>query len=124
MVVEDMRNEYKAGNYCVAGGDFNCDLLGDSPKIFGTPELDDNWAKPVNEDLFDDKIILEAPFDEEAKVASCRNPDKPYEKGDFVVTIDGFIHSANIEVIDSAVIDTGFKYSDHNPVVMHFKLSK
>lgn len=124
MVVKDMRNEYDAGNYCLAGGDFNADLLGDSPKIFGTPKLEDNWAKPVNMDLFDDKINLEAPFDENAMVASCRNPDKPYEKGDFVVTIDGFIRSKNIEVIDSAVIDTGFKYSDHNPVVMHFKLSK
>ena len=124
MVVEDMRNEYEAGNFCVAGGDFNADLLGDSPKIFGTPTLDDNWAKPVNMKLFDDEIILEAPFDKEAMVASCRNPDKPYEKGDFVVTIDGFIRSANVEVVDSAVIDTGFQYSDHNPVVMRFKLTE
>ena len=124
MVIEDMQKEYNAGNYCLAGGDFNRDLLGNSPEIFGTATLDDNWAKPINKDLFNDDIILEAPLDEQAMVASCRNPDKPYEKGDFVVTIDGFIHSANVEVARSRVIDTGFKYSDHNPVIMQFKLKK
>ena len=57
-------------------------------------------------------------------IASCRNPDKPYQKGDFVVTVDGFIVSANVEVTYANVIDTGFAYSDHNPVIMNIQLKK
>ena len=124
MVVRDMQLEYDSGNYCVAGGDFNRDLLGNSPEIFHTDTLDNNWAKPVNTDLFTEDIILVAPFDEKDMAASCRNPNKPYEPGDFVVTVDGFIVSANVEVQESNVIDTGFKYSDHNPVFMMFKLTE
>ena len=49
---------------------------------------------------------------------SCRNADSPY-KGDgtdFVITVDGMIVSENVKVVSSETIDTGFKYSDHNPV--------
>ena len=122
MLVQDMQAEYNAGNYCIAGGDFNRDLLGNSPEIFHTAVLDDNWAKPVNMSLFTDDITLVAPFDEDDPAASCRNPDKPYEPGDFVVTVDGFIKSANVEVTKSNVIQTNYRYSDHNPVYMIFQL--
>ena len=124
MVVQDMQEEYDAGNYCIAGGDFNRDLLGNSPEIFHTPVLADNWAKPVNMDLFTEDIALAAPYDTDAPAASCRNPDKPYEPGDFVVTVDGFIRSANVNVTQCRVIDTGFRYSDHNPVVMKVQLDE
>lgn len=124
MLVQDMQDEYDQGNYCIAGGDFNRDLLGNSPGIFHTAVLDDNWAQPVNMDLFTDDITLVAPFDENDMAASCRNPDKPYEKGDFVVTVDGFIVSANVEATYSNVIETDYKYSDHNPVMMKVKLKK
>mgnify|MGYP000804331957 CR=1 FL=1 len=33
MLISDMQAEYEKGNYCIAGGDFNKDLLGDSGKI-------------------------------------------------------------------------------------------
>ncbi|MBR2188281.1 MAG: endonuclease/exonuclease/phosphatase family protein [Eubacterium sp.] len=122
MLVQDMQAEYNVGNYCLAGGDFNRDLLGNSPEIFKTRTLDDNWAKPVNMDLFTEDIQLAAPFNAETPVASCRNPDKPYEPGDFVVTVDGFIHSSNLEVEACDVIDTGFRWSDHNPVFIRVTL--
>lgn len=124
MVIEDMQEEYNKGNYCIAGGDFNRDLLGNSPEIFHTAVLEDNWAQPVNKNLFTDDITLVAPFDETDPKPSCRNANKAYEEGDFVVTVDGFIISANVELIKSDVIDTGFEYSDHNPVYMDFKLLK
>lgn len=122
MLIEDMQSEYDAGNYCIAGGDFNRDLLGNSPEIFHTKTLEDNWAQPINLDLFTDDITLVKPFNEAVPVATCRNPDKPYEKGDFVVTVDGFIVSANVQVLDADVIDNGFAYSDHQPVWMQIKL--
>lgn len=124
MLVKDMQTEYNSGNYCIAGGDFNRDLLGNSPEIFHTAVLADNWAQPVNMDLFTEDITLVAPFDENDLAASCRNPDKPYEPGDFVVTVDGFIKSANVEVAKSNVIQTNYKYSDHNPVYMKFLLKE
>ncbi|MBQ9815466.1 MAG: endonuclease/exonuclease/phosphatase family protein [Lachnospiraceae bacterium] len=122
MIIEDMQAEYDAGNYCIAGGDFNRDLLGNSPEIFNVPAMEDNWAKPINMDLFTDDITLVAPFDSTELVASCRNNDVPYVPGNFVVTVDGFVVSANVEVKSAKVIDLGFKYSDHNPVIMSFIL--
>ena len=32
LLLDDMQQEYGKGNYCIAGGDFNKDLLGDSSK--------------------------------------------------------------------------------------------
>ena len=39
-----------------------------------------------------------------------------------MLTIDGFLVSENVEVLRSSVIDTGFAWSDHNPVEMTFLL--
>ena len=58
MLFEDMKEEYDAGNYIVAGGDFNKDLLGNSAEIFGHKELEDNWAKPISEELIPDFMQL------------------------------------------------------------------
>ena len=54
----------------------------------------------------------------------CRNADGPYHAGQFVLTVDGFIVSDNVSVSMTEVIDTGFAYSDHNPVHMSFKLAE
>ena len=72
--------------------------------------------------LLDESFTIIGPVDEENPVPSCRNADKPYSKNSFVLTIDGFIVSSNIEVLSANVLDTGFKYSDHNPVYMDFIL--
>ena len=53
---------------------------------------------------------------------SCRNADGPYHQGQYVLTVDGFLVSANVEVQESQVIETGFAYSDHEPVEMTFVL--
>ena len=54
---------------------------------------------------------------------SCRNADGEYHEGQYVVTVDGFIVSDNVNVLQSTVIDTGFAYSDHNPVRLTFSLA-
>ena len=41
-----------------------------------------------------------------------------------MLTVDGFIVSDNVTVIESRVIDEAFKYSDHNPVIIRFKLAE
>ena len=122
MLVSDMTAEYEAGNYVVCGGDFNCDLPGDSMDVFGVYG-DYGWAKPFDTSMLTDGLTLVAPIDRAAPVPSARNADGEYVEGtSFVVTLDGFIVTDNVEVIDSNVIDTGFEYSDHNPVYMDFML--
>ena len=57
-----------------------------------------------------------------ADVSTCRGSDIPYEKGvSYTATIDGFIVSSNVEAT-ARNIDTGFANSDHNPVLLTFKL--
>ena len=123
MLLEDMQAEYDAGNWCIAGGDFNKDLLGDSGVYFGESDIEYTWAQPIPPETFDGvDIRLIAPLDEDAPVPSCRNADGPYHEGQYVLTVDGFLVSPNVEVSDSRVLDTAFRYSDHNPVSMDFIL--
>jgi len=123
MLLEDMQREYEAGNWCIAGGDFNKDLLGDSSVYFGAADKSYTWAQPIPPETFDGvDIRLAAPFDEAAPVLSCRNADGPYHEGQYVLTVDGFFVSPNVAVAEANVIDTGFRYSDHNPVCMDFIL--
>ena len=125
MLLADMQSEYEKGNYVIAGGDFNKDLLGNSAEIFGVDGSGQTWAQPIPDELFDGTALsLIAPFDESAPVPSCRNADAPYHDGQFVLTVDGFIVSENVEVVYANVVDLGFEYSDHNPVKMTFKLEK
>jgi endonuclease/exonuclease/phosphatase family metal-dependent hydrolase len=124
LLFDDMTEEYEAGNYVVGGGDFNKDLLGNSAEIFHCGELEDNWAQPVPEELIPEEIQLVAPFDEADPVPSCRNADEPYDEDSFVLTVDGFLASANVEALNADVLDTGFQWSDHNPVYMDFRLNE
>ena len=119
-----MQAEYEKGNYCVAGGDFNKDLLGDSARWFGEADQDYTWAQPLPEGILDGTgITLAAPLDENAPVPSCRNADAPYHEGQYVLTVDGFLVSGNVTVEEATVIDTGFAHSDHNPVSLTFTLN-
>ena len=124
LLCADMLAEYGAGNYCVAGGDFNKDLLGNSPEVFGVAAGEnDTWAQPIPAGTIPAGLTLAAPFDADAPAASCRTASEPYSlETTFRLTVDGFLVSDNVEVVDSAVLDAGFLYSDHNPVWMDFKL--
>lgn len=124
LLLGDMLGEYEKGNYAVAGGDFNKDLLGDSSVYFGESDTAYTWAQPIPTEVFDGvAITLVAPLEEERPVPSCRNADGPYHEGQYVLTVDGFLVSPNVEVKVSNVIDLAFKYSDHNPVYMEFILT-
>ena len=122
MLFTDMLAEYERGNYAIAGGDFNKDLLGNSDEIFGVSGPEYTWAQPIPAQLVPEGLSIAAPFDGEAPVPSCRNADRPYGPDNYVVTVDGFVVSANVEVVGAKVWDTGFRWSDHNPVYMDFVL--
>ncbi len=123
MLLADMQSEYEKGNYCVCGGDFNKDLLGNSEEVFGISAGDYTWAQPLPDELFQGKnLTLVPPLDPDDPLPSCRNADAPYHEGQYVVTVDGFLVSDNVTVGQATVVDTGFAYSDHNPVTMTFTL--
>ena len=125
LLLDDMEREATAGNWCVAGGDFNKDLLGDSSVYFGKADREYTWAQPIPAEVLDGRSVrLVSPLNEQAPVPSCRNADGPYHPGQFVLTIDGFLVSENVSVVSADVIDTGFAYSDHNPVELRFVLEQ
>lgn len=122
LLFADMLAEYGKGNYAVAGGDFNKDLLGNSSELFGVSGPAYTWAQPIPAALVPEGLSIVAPFDPEKPAASCRNADRPYGPDSYRVTVDGFVVSANVEVKAARVWETGFRWSDHNPVYMDFVL--
>ena len=123
LLLRDMQTRRGEGGYCIAGGDFNKDLLGDSSAYFGVPDREYTWGQPIPEGTLDGfPVSLIAPLDEAAPVPSCRNPDSAYHEGQYVLTVDGFLVTDNVEAVACEVLDYGFAYSDHNPVRMTFRL--
>lgn len=122
MLFENMKREYDAGNYVICGGDFNHDFTGDSIQYFnpGT-DADFSWCQPFPDDMIPDGFSKCADY-AEGMVASTRNTDIPYGPDSFTVILDGFIVSDNVECQYVQNVDTGFEYTDHNPVVMKFTL--
>lgn len=123
MLFEDIKKEYDKGNYCVCGGDFNHDFTGDSTqKLNGGQEVDFGWAQPFPMDLLPDCIKRCDNYTSDTLVPTCRNCDIPYKQGNFTIIVDGFLVTENIEVEKLENISTDFVYSDHNPVMLEFRL--
>ena len=121
MLLADLAAEYEKGNYVVCGGDFNKDLLGDSSRYFGISGEDYTWAQPIPEEMF---AGLPLTLTAASNAPSCRVAEGPYTPQQYVLTLDGFIVSDNVTVNSCRVIDTGFAYSDHNPVEITFSLAE
>ncbi|MFA5561152.1 MAG: endonuclease/exonuclease/phosphatase family protein [Eubacteriales bacterium] len=123
-LLEAMDMEVYAGNYVIAGGDFGYDLLEDSAQYFESEaQKDEAWAPALPDDLITAlRLVNDVDFTE-TPTPSCRKADSPYQAGkSLVLTTDGFLVSGNVRVELVEVIDTGFAYSDHNPVRMTFHL--
>ena len=123
MLFDDMKKEYEKGNYVICGGDFNHDFVGNSKELFNKEvPAQYTWAAAFPDDLIPEHFIKLTDYQSGMTVPSCRNCDKPYNEDCFVLTVDGFIISDNIETTYMDVIDTQFAYSDHNPVKLTFQL--
>lgn len=122
MLFDDLQAEYKKGNYVICGGDFNHDFTGTSRRYFN-PGSEDifSWCQPFPEELIPEGLTRCTDY-AEGMVSTSRNTDIPYSKDSFVVILDGFIISDNISCNYVQNMDTGYEYSDHNPVVMKFTL--
>lgn len=129
--------EADKGNYVIAAGDFNHDLLTDNPRY---PQYNSdvipyqeriNQQKPdwINYRFDENKT---SPYDDGFTIyaadnePSCRGCDVVWERGStFVSTVDGFIVSDNIEIKEVSTLKVGtdgFLYSDHQPSTLTFVL--
>lgn len=114
-LAEKLALEYEKGNYVIAGGDFNQTF----DSIDAYPVLNrENWVPgTIGKDDLPDGFS----FAVSAKVPTCRLLDAPYS-GNYqdsqVYVLDGFIVSDNLKVLQIENIDTGFAYSDHQPVCL------
>ena len=123
MLAADMKKEYEAGNYVLCGGDFNHDL-----KALEEDNSErESWAYPFpREELpehFSFGLDLLTEEERDSLWNSARNADMEYIPDvTYTVTLDGFIISDNIECTSYEDINTGYSYSDHDPVYMSFKL--
>lgn len=125
MLFEDIKEKTEQGNYVICGGDFNHDLPGNSAELLNGADKagEFSWAKPFPKELIPKGITMINNVSKDGIVPTARNCDIPYMQGEtFVIVIDGFFVSSNIYVLRSENLQTEFFYSDHNPVVLDFKL--
>lgn len=122
MLYEDMKSDYEKGNYVVCGGDFNHNLRADAE------EGGEEWTKAFPRESLPEGFrmaIDEAKDETDIAHNTCRSAEEPYEEGStYTVTLDGFIVSDNVIVNYYSHMDWGFEYSDHDPVIMQFKLAE
>ena len=122
MLFGDMQAELDKGNYVICGGDYNHDLPGGSKDAFNDEYEDYAWAADFPDEMIPEGFHKVTDYASGLTVPSCRNCDLPYCDEVFKVIVDGFIVSDNVDADFVDVVDTQFMYSDHNPVVMKFKL--
>lgn len=94
-------------NYIIVGGDFNFLLDG---SITNYPEWLEYFPETLQESDFSPI------FEKGTSTLKSSNSE--------TTLIDGYLVSSNINVVKCKTQDFSFKYSNHNPVVMTFKLKK
>ena len=80
-----------------------------------------SWCAPFPDDMIPDGFTKCTGYAEEFMHTS-RYTDRPYSGDSLVFILDGFILSDNIDCTYVQNIDTGYQYTDHNPVVLKFIL--
>ena len=123
MLCADMQKEYEAGNYVLCGGDFNHDLKASEEET----ENRASWAYPFPRTELPEHFSFTLDFCTEEEIEgmwdSARNADMEYVPGvTYTVTLDGFIISDNIECLSYENVNTGYAWSDHDPVKVSFVL--
>lgn len=115
-----IEREYAAGNFIVVGGDWNQMPPGFEPQ-FRHDRFEAGYSLPVPAD-FTPKGWKWA-FDN--RTPTNRMVDKAYTKGNTGTTvIDCFLVSPNITVDTVYCINLGFVHSDHNPVMLKFRMAE
>ena len=113
--------EQALDNYVVVGGDFN-QTFPEAHDVY--PVLDESFymAYPIETDF----LPVGFSFAVDITKPTCRLLNQPYNPEDpstQYYIIDGFIVSSNITVERIEIVDHGFLYSDHNPVLLEIRLN-
>lgn len=129
MLFADMQREYEAGNYVIAGGDFNHDMIGVSNEVYSNvTDTEASWAKPFDFASVPDGFVVAAKdeFDTGTfdSAATCRDAGRPYDGTNDRWVMDAFIYSDNITCIEQRTLDLDFAFSDHNPVYLCFSFEQ
>ncbi len=120
MLNQLMTEEFQKGNYVIVGGDFNQELTGKTAN-FPSQQKVPEWVNVIGaEEIAPGMHIVQAK--NAPTTPTCRSCDIPYQPGvNYTAILDGFIVSDNVQAT-AEHIDTGFAYSDHNPVKLTFAL--
>ena len=109
--------EYKNGNFVIAGGDWNQNPPDMSIEKIGNYVSKEVW--PIDHGFFQEGWTWA--FDPE--LPTNRDVDKPFHPEKTTCTIiDYFLVSPNIEVMEVKTTDLRFEHSDHHPVKLRFRL--
>lgn len=127
---EVMECEQAAGNYVIAGGDYNHDMIGVSGEVYGNKtDVVESWAKPYDFAAVPEgfTVASKAKLDELGTAgfndaATCRDAGRPYDGTNDRWIMDTFIYSDNVQATRCETVDLDFAYSDHNPVMLKFRL--
>lgn len=124
MLADILQAEANAGNYVIAGGDFNQTFSNVDLSAY-PQQSNDLWAPGlIDTDEFGQDFTCLT----DSSAPTCRSLDKPYihaAKDNFqYYVIDGFIVSSNVKVKDVQTIDLGFENSDHNPLKLKVELTR
>lgn len=121
MLFNDIKEKMDNGDYVICGGDFNHDMTDKTQNLGNENSTGDfEWAQPFPFEKAPSGLAFARNYVDK-NVPSARNCDIAYEKGKTMVfVLDGFFVSNNVEVSSVQNFDSGFAYSDHNPVVMNF----
>ncbi len=106
------QDEYLKGNHVVIGGDWNLRL---APTEFShtTPIEDLFWVRDLPHELTPPGWI----WGIDPEVPTVRSANKPFVEGEnFLLIIDGFLVSPNVEVLSVQTDNLHFEHTDHHPV--------
>lgn len=113
-----MLQEYKKGNYVVAGGDWN-----QNPPGYNIEKIEKTYPAVYGVKMDQSLFPADWQFVFDSEHPTNREIDAPLTPGKTQVTIiDFFILSPNIEPEQIRVVPLNFQNSDHNPVFIKLKI--
>ena len=119
-IIQFIEAEYEKGNYVVAGGDWNL-MLEETDFPYDSPEEFLTWKQALRDDVHTKLAAAGWSIPVDSTTPTVRSLEKLYDGKNFTTIIDGFICSPNLEVVEVESANMGFKFSDHNPVLLHFR---
>lgn len=113
-VIATAEREYRAGAHVIIGGDWNLRLTATAFPNRTDPKFL-FWVHDFPKEVLPPGWHLAM----DPKTPSVRTNYAPYRAGEnYTTIIDGFLLSPNVTVLEIETRDTGFRYTDHQPVVL------